>query len=178
MLYPLRGKRPQLGPGCFVAPGARVIGDVIMGEGTTVWFNAVLRGDNLQPIRIGRFTNVQDGCILHTEDERGTVLGDYVTMGHRSIVHCATVHDRCLIGNGAIVLDGATVGPDAIVAAGAVVPPGAVIPPRSMAMGVPARVVRQLRDEELADIVQSAEDYYHRAQRYLADGWAPDGGGA
>lgn len=173
MLYPYRGTRPQLGPRCYVAPGARIIGKVILGEGTSVWFNAVLRGDDLQGIRVGRFTNIQDCCVLHTEDIRGTVLGDYVTMGHSAIVHCATVNDRSLIGNGAIILDGATVGPDAIVAAGAVVPPDTVVPPRTLAMGIPARVVRELSEEDLAMIVARAEEYHERALAYLAEEWAP-----
>jgi carbonic anhydrase/acetyltransferase-like protein (isoleucine patch superfamily) len=173
MLYPLGGKRPQIGPRCYVAPGAHLIGEVILEDGASVWFNAVLRSDNRAVIRIGRRSNVQDGCVMHTENDMDTLIGEEVTIGHCAIVHAATVRDRSLIGMQAVVLDGAVVGPESFVAAGALVPPRMVVPPRTLVMGAPAKVIRELTDADLAMIRASAEDYFQRAQRFLSEDWAP-----
>lgn len=174
MLYPFHGKCPRLGPRCYVAPGACLIGDVLLAEGASVWFNAVLRSDKrTSRIAIGRWSNVQDGCVMDTEEGQGVLIGDEVTIGHLAIVHAATVHDRSLIGMHAVILDGAVVGPESFVAAGALVPPRAVVPPRTLVMGTPAKVVRELTDEDVRMLRASAEDYYQRAQRYLAEDWAP-----
>lgn len=174
MLYPFAGKRPQIGARCYVAPGAHLIGDVVLAEGASVWFNAVLRSDKrTSRIEIGRHSNVQDGCVMDSEEGQGVLLGEEVTIGHLAIVHAATIHDRSLIGMHAVILDGAVVGPESFVAAGALVPPRMVVPPRMLVMGTPAKIIRALTDEDLRMLRESAEDYYQRAQRYLAEGWAP-----
>lgn len=141
---------PVLDPTAWVAPGAVVVGDVVLGADVSIWYGVVLRGD-VHEIRVGARTNIQDGAIVHVTMGRfGAYIGDEVTVGHRAVVHGCRVGDGALIGIGAIVLDGATVGEGAWVAAGAVVTPGAEIPARMLAVGTPARVVRPLTDEELA----------------------------
>lgn len=145
-----------------------------LAEGASVWFNAVLRSDKRTSyIEIGRRSNVQDGCVMDTEEGHGVFVGEEVTIGHLAIVHAATIHDRSLIGMQAVILDGAVVGPESFVAAGALVPPRMVVPPRTLVMGTPAKVIRELSDEDLRMLRESAEDYYQRAQRYLAEDWAP-----
>jgi len=136
-----KGITPRLHPSVFVAEGARIIGDVEIGEDSSVWFNAVIRGDIL-PIRIGRRTNVQDGCILHTKDGFPLSVGDEVTFGHGATAHGCTIGDLCLLGIGCVVLDGAVVGKGSVIGSGAVVPPGMIVPPHSLVMGVPGKVVR------------------------------------
>ena len=140
MLRPYRGRLPVIDPSAYIDPSAQVIGDVEIGEESSVWMNVVVRGD-VNHIRIGRRSNVQDGTIVHVmHDAHPTVIGDEVTIGHGAIVHGCTIEDRVLIGMGAILLNGARVGADSIVAAGSLVPEGVVIPPRSLAMGSPAKV--------------------------------------
>lgn len=169
-LLPYLDRLPAIGPRVFIADTARVIGDVTLGEGSSVWFGAVVRGD-VQPIRVGARTNIQDLSVLHVTSGRWpTVLGDDVTVGHRVILHGCTVHDRALIGMGAIVMDGAVIGEEAIVGAGALVTPGTQVPPQTLVVGSPARPVRELRAEEVADLRQSAEHYVALAARYLAAG--------
>jgi carbonic anhydrase/acetyltransferase-like protein (isoleucine patch superfamily) len=154
-----RGVRPVLGDQVFLAPGARIIGDVMLGDQSSVWYNAVLRGD-IHFIRIGRKTNIQDGCVLHvTADTHPVTIGHRVTVGHAAIIHGATIEDGCLIGMGAKILDGARVGAGAMVAAGSVVRPGAEIPPGVLAAGVPARVKRELTASESEEIALSSELY-------------------
>jgi carbonic anhydrase/acetyltransferase-like protein (isoleucine patch superfamily) len=138
-----------LHPTAWVAAGSTVVGDVTIGAGSSVWYACVLRGD-VHEIRIGARSNVQDGSVVHvTADRFPCLIGDEVTVGHRAVVHGCSVGDGALVGIGAIVLDGAEVGADALVGAGAVVAPGAVVPDRSLAIGIPARVVRELSDEEV-----------------------------
>ena len=138
-----KGITPRLHPSVFVAEGARVIGDVEIGEDSSVWFNAVIRGDIL-PIRIGRRTNIQDGCILHTKEGFPLAVGDEVTFGHGVTAHGCTIGDLCLLGIGCVVLDGAVIGKGSVIGAGAVVPPGTIVPPHSLVMGVPGKVVKDL----------------------------------
>jgi carbonic anhydrase/acetyltransferase-like protein (isoleucine patch superfamily) len=165
------GVDPRLHDSVFVADGAVVIGDVEIGEDASIWFGAIVRGD-VNHIRIGARTNVQDHSVLHvTTRTHPTVVGEDVTLGHRVTLHGCTVRDRCLIGIGAVVLDGAEIGPDAMVGAGALVAPGTVIPPGTLALGAPARVKRPLAAEELAFLRASAERYVHHAREYLAQGW-------
>jgi carbonic anhydrase/acetyltransferase-like protein (isoleucine patch superfamily) len=122
----------------FVAPTALVLGDVVLGEETSVWYGAVVRGD-VGPIRVGARTNLQDGCVLHvTTGLPGLTVGDEVTVGHRAVLHGATIADRCLVGMGAILLDGCTVGEESLIGAGSVVREGTIVPPRSFAAGIPA----------------------------------------
>jgi carbonic anhydrase/acetyltransferase-like protein (isoleucine patch superfamily) len=142
-----------------VADTASIVGDVHLGDGSSVWFSAVLRGD-YGPIRIGRRTNIQDNAVVHiASDGSGTTIGDDVTIGHGAVVHACTLGDACLIGIGSIVLDGAEVGAESFVAAGSLVTPGTTIPPRSFVLGRPARVLRLASDAEVTDIRQSAARY-------------------
>jgi carbonic anhydrase/acetyltransferase-like protein (isoleucine patch superfamily) len=163
---------PRLHESVFVAEGAVVIGDVEVGERSSIWFGAVVRGD-VNAIRIGARTNLQDLTVVHVTSRTPAFLGDDVTLGHRVVVHGCTVRDRSLIGIGAVVLDGAVVGPDAMVGAGALVPPGMIVPPGTLALGSPARVKRDLTAEEIASLADSAARYAGHAARYRAQGWSP-----
>lgn len=150
---------PRVDPTAFVDDSAQIIGDVEIGAESSVWMNAVVRGD-VNWIRIGRRTNIQDGAIVHVMREtHPTVIGDEVTVGHGVIVHGSTIGDRCLIGMGAILLNGVEVGPDTIIAAGALLLEGTRIPPRSLVVGSPGQVRRPLRDDELGTIRQYAARY-------------------
>jgi gamma-carbonic anhydrase len=159
VILPFRGIEPKIDPSAFLAPTCVVAGDVEIGADTSVWFQAVIRGD-VNRIRIGRRTNVQDLVVVHVTWQTGpTTIGDDVTLGHGAVVHAATIHDRSLIGMRAVVLDGAEIGPDAIVGAGAVVPPGMCVPPGMLALGVPAKVVRPLTDADRKMILELGRRY-------------------
>lgn len=161
-------KSPSVDPTAWIAPGAVVVGDVALGPGVGIWYGCVLRGD-VNAIRIGARSNVQDGSVLHvTRNRFETVVGDEVTIGHRAVVHGCRVGDGALIGIGAIVLDGAQVGEGALVGAGAVVTPGKVIPPRSLVVGTPARVVRLLDDDELSKQRERTLHYVELAREHAA----------
>ena len=169
MLRPYRGRLPVIDPSAYVDPSAQVIGDVEIGEESSVWMNVVMRGD-VNHIRLGRRSNVQDGTIVHVMNEtHPTAIGDEVTIGHGAIVHGCTIEDRVLIGMGAILLNGARVGSDSIVAAGSLVPEGVVIPPRSLAMGSPARVRKTLSDAEVASILEYSGNYVRYRLDYMGD---------
>jgi len=156
---PFAGCWPRLGEDVYLAETAAVVGDVVLGARTSVWYSAVVRGDT-NWIRVGDDVNVQDGAVVHTtRDEFPTTIGDLVTIGHLAMLHGCTVERGALIGIGARVLDGARIGAEAMVAAGALVPPGAEIPPRSLVLGAPARVRRTLSDEELAYNRETALNY-------------------
>ena len=165
MLIEFRGITPKLAEGVFVAEDAAVIGDVEIGEGSSVWFQTVLRGD-IHRIRIGKRTNVQDQCALHVTRKDPLRVGDEVTIGHGAVVHGCTVEDLCLIGIGAIVLDGAVIGRGSVVGAGAVVSPGTVVPPRSLVLGVPGKVVRALKPEAEDRNRETAANYVELARAY------------
>jgi len=157
---------PRIHPEAWLAPGAVVIGDVEIGARSSVWFGTVVRGD-VHHIRIGARSNLQDHCVVHvTRGLHPARIGDEVTVGHRATVHGCTVGDGALIGIGAIVLDGAEIGEEALVAAGALVPPGAVVPARRLVVGVPARVVRALRPDEVAGQRERALEYVETARLY------------
>ena len=158
---------PTIHPTTFVAASATIIGDVVLAEDTSVWFGAVLRGDN-DAIRIGPRTNIQDQVIVHVDPDEPCTIGADVTVGHRAIIHAATIEDGCLIGMGAIVLNGAVVGAGSIVGAGAVVREGEVIPPRSLVVGIPAKVVRQLTDAQVQENLASAARYVANSRAYMA----------
>ena len=164
------GRAPRLHPTAFVAETGVVVGDVELGDSASIWFGTVVRGD-VHHVRIGARTNLQDLTVVHvTGGKHPTIVGDDVTVGHRAVLHGCTVHDRCLIGIGAVVLDGAVVGPDAMVGAGALVPPGMVVPPGTLVLGSPARVKRALTPEELAFFRSSAERYAGYAAEYRKGG--------
>jgi len=164
------GHRPELGRGVFLAETCAVIGDVAIGDESSIWYGTVIRGD-VMPIRIGARTSVQDNTVVHaTSGVAGTIIGDGCTIGHGAIIHACTVEDGCLIGMGAIVLDGARIGRGSLVGAGALVTPGTDIPPGSLVIGSPARVKRSLDAREREQLVSSAEHYVELTRRYLAEG--------
>lgn len=153
-------------PSVFVAPGAFVVGDVVIGENSSVWYNAVLRGDMAQ-IVIGKNTNVQDGCILHTDPGSQLRLGDYVTVGHGAILHGCTVQEGSLVGMGAIVLDGAVIGRNCLIGAGALVTRRTVVPDGSLVLGNPAKIKRSLSAKEQENLRDNAYEYIALAQKML-----------
>ena len=158
LIRPFHDCTPEIHPAARLAETAAVIGEVILAENVTVWYGAVLRGD-VGPIRIGRGSNIQDNCTVHCAVDVPTVVGENVVVGHGAILHSCTVGDGCLIGMGAILLDGCVIGEGSVIAAGALVPPGKSIPPRSLVMGVPGRVVRQVTEEECAANLVNAARY-------------------
>ena len=168
MLRAFRGQMPRVHPTAYVDESAQIIGDVEIGDESSVWMNAVVRGD-VNAIRIGRRTNIQDGTVVHVmHDTHPTHIADDVTVGHGAIVHGCTIGARVLVGMGAILLNGATVGEDSILAAGSLVTEGAVLPPRSLVMGSPARVKRPLTDDEVRWVRQSAENYVRYRLDYMS----------
>lgn len=142
----------------WVAPGAHLLGDVTLGEQTSVWYNAVLRGDQ-EKIVVGKASNVQDCCVLHGDAGNDVIVGDYVTVGHSAVLHGCTVEDHCIIGMGAVVLDHAVIGAGSIVGAGAVVSAGTIVPPRSLVVGIPGKVKKTLTEEDLAGNLANAQEY-------------------
>lgn len=159
---------PTVAESAWIAPGAVVAGDVHLAEDSSVWFGAVLRADTAQ-VRVGRRSNVQDGCVLHVDEGKPCILGEEVTLGHGAIVHGAIVEDRCLIGIRAVVLSGARIGTGSVVGAGALITENKVIPPGSLVVGVPGRVIRQLSAEEQEQIKASADHYVRNARRFRRD---------
>ncbi len=157
---------PKVDDSVFVARNAIILGDVTIGEESSVWYGCTLRGD-INRIVIGAHTNIQDGVIVHVADKFGTQVGDWVTVGHRAMLHACTVEDEVLVGMGSIIMDGVTVGARSIVGAGALVTPGTVIPPGSMVLGSPARVTRSLTEEEQAGIKTMAMRYVYTSREYL-----------
>ena len=159
MLRPYRGQMPRVHPTAFIDDSAQVIGDVEIGEESSVWMCVVMRGD-VNQIRVGRRSNVQDGTIVHVmKDTHPTTIGDDVTIGHGAIVHGCTIEDRCLIGMGAILLNGVTVGAGSIIAAGSLLPEGTQVPACSLVMGSPGKVRRTLSDADLSEIQMYADRY-------------------
>ena len=160
LIKEVRGFTPQIGKNCFLAENATIVGDVVMGDGCSVWFNAVLRGD-VNSIRIGNNVNIQDGSVLHTLYEKSTVeIGDYVSIGHNVTVHGAKIDDYALIGMGAILLDYAHVGEGAIVAAGALVLSNTVIEPGSLWAGVPAKFIKKIPEAQSKELNQKIANGY------------------
>jgi carbonic anhydrase/acetyltransferase-like protein (isoleucine patch superfamily) len=164
-VFRLAGRSPQLDPTAWVAPNATVIGDVRLAAGASVWWNAVLRGDN-DPIVIGENTNIQDGSVLHTDEGVPLTLGRDITVGHMVMLHGCTVGDGSLIGIGSIVLNRAVIGRNCLIGANSLIPEGKVIPERSLVMGSPGKVVRELSDEEVARLLHGAAHYVDNASRY------------
>jgi carbonic anhydrase/acetyltransferase-like protein (isoleucine patch superfamily) len=164
-LYELDGNAPSLATGAWVADSAQVIGSVVLGENTSVWFGAVLRGDN-ETLTVGRNSNVQDLSVLHSDMGSPLTLGENVTIGHQVMLHGCTVGDNTLIGIQAVILNNARIGRNCIVGAGAVVTEGKEFPDNSLIIGAPAKVVRTLDDAAAAKLRQSAEHYVDNARRY------------
>jgi carbonic anhydrase/acetyltransferase-like protein (isoleucine patch superfamily) len=167
MILTLAGRTPRIGEGVYVAPSADVIGEVELAADSSVWFQCVLRGD-IEPIRIGASSNIQDGTVIHTMKGAPTIVGEWVTVGHQATLHACVVGDHCLIGMGAVLLNNVQVGEGSIVAAGSLVAENTVIPPRSLYMGVPARFKRAVTDDELAFIDMHATNYLRYKKDYLA----------
>ena len=174
MLHSFEGLSPKIAPDVFVASGVHIIGDVEIGSDSSIWFGSVLRGD-IHRIRIGKRTNIQDLSMLHVNhytlpdkrDGRTTIIGDDVTIGHHAMLHGCIIEDACLIGMRATILDDAHIGKESIVGAGALVTKGKIFPPRSLIIGSPAKVVRQLSDEEVASLYDSAARYVEYKNRYM-----------
>jgi carbonic anhydrase/acetyltransferase-like protein (isoleucine patch superfamily) len=161
------GRTPDVAGAIFVAHNATVVGDVVLGPLSSVFFGAVLRGD-IQEIRIGEGTNIQDNAVVHLADDHAAIIGAWCTVGHAAIVHACTIGDECLVGMGATVLDGARIGARSIVGANSLVPLGFECPPGSMVYGSPARLVRPLSPREAASIRPWAEKYTHVARAFAA----------
>lgn len=155
-------RQPTLGPDVYIASTAVVLGDVTLGAHSSVWYNAVLRGD-INRIIVGEYSNIQDNAVLHLADHFPCILGRHVTVGHSAIVHACTVEDECLVGMGATILDGALIGAQSIVGANALVTQGMIVPPGSMVLGSPAKVVRPLSQAERDSLRGWAEKYVHNA---------------
>lgn len=166
-LYRISDLEPQLGRGAWVAPSADLIGDVRLGNRASVWFGAVLRGDNTALV-LGNDTNFQDGAIGHSDPGYPLTIGERVTIGHQAILHGCSIADDCLVGMGARILNGAVIEPECIVGAGALITEGKRFERGSLIVGTPARTVRQVTDEEKALLRASAEHYVKKAQRYFS----------
>ncbi len=159
---------PEISKGVYVAPGAWIIGKVKIEEEASIWFNTVLRGD-VNYIKVGKKTNIQDNCVVHVEtDGCSTIIGDEVTIGHNAVIHACTIEDRCLIGMGATLLDGSFIGEGSIVGANTLISKGKKYPKRSLILGSPGKVIREVTDEEYEMILISASRYVALAGSYLA----------
>jgi carbonic anhydrase/acetyltransferase-like protein (isoleucine patch superfamily) len=163
--YSIDARHPQLAEPVWIAPNATVIGDVRLARNVSIWWNAVLRGDN-DPISIGENTNIQDGSVLHTDIGVPLAIGANVTVGHMVMLHGCTIGDGSLIGIGAIVLNRAVIGRECLIGAGSLIPEGKVIPERSLVMGSPGRIIRQLTDEDIARMRASAQHYVEHMRHY------------
>jgi carbonic anhydrase/acetyltransferase-like protein (isoleucine patch superfamily) len=169
MIYEFEGKRPVIGKAVFIAPTAAIIGDVHIGDGSSIWYGAVLRGDENQ-IFVGSNTSIQDNAVLHTNQESATRVGNDVTIGHGALIEGCTIEDGAVIGMGAVVLEQSIVGSQAMIAAGSVVARGAMIPPKTLAAGSPAVVKKELSGEALRAIEISAPVYRKLTESYLEQG--------
>ncbi len=160
LILPVEGVSPVIGKNCFLAPNATIVGDVMMGDECSVWFNAVIRGD-VNSIRIGNKVNIQDGAVLHcTYKKTKTIIGDNVSIGHNAIVHGCTIHDNVLIGMGSIIMDNAVVHSNTIIAAGAVVLEGTICEAGSIYAGVPAKKVKDIPEEKISGEINRIADNY------------------
>jgi len=169
MIRSYRGKHPVLGSAVYIDQSAQVIGDVEIGDHSSIWFNCVVRGD-VYYIRIGHHSNIQDGTVVHvTRDTNATLIGNYVSIGHNATIHGCTIQDRCLIGMGSVILDTADIGTESIVAAGAVVPIGMKVPPRSLVAGVPATIKKELNEKDIEFIDRFWKNYIEYKEIYLAE---------
>ncbi len=164
-LTEFRGKRPRISSSAYVSPSASLIGDVEVGEGSSIWENAVLRGD-MGRIRIGRHSSIQDSCTIHTDIGGQCIVGDFVTVGHNAVIHGSTVHSYVIVGVNSTLLEGSEIGPNSMVAAGSVVLEKEKTPPRVLLAGVPAKPVRNLDESDLEAIKYAAEAYVELVKQY------------
>ena len=170
MIYEYEGRRPKLdGERIFIAPSADVIGDVVLGEDTGVWFNATVRGD-LEPIVVGRGTNIQDGSTVHTDTGIPTTIGENVTIGHNCVIHGCDIGDGCLIGMGSVILSGAKIGRNCLIGGGSLVTGGTEVPDGMLVLGSPAKVVKPLGEGAVAKGLENSARYVKKKDQYLAAG--------
>ena len=165
MIYQLGDQIPQLGEDVYIAPSADVIGSVSLGARSSVWFGAVLRGDNDQ-ISVGARSNIQDNTVIHVDAGVPVTIGDDVSIGHSVVIHGCTIRDKALIGNGAVVLDFAEIGENSLVGANALVTERKLLPARSLILGSPAKVIRELTNDEVEQLSHNVQSYLNKAQRY------------
>lgn len=166
LLHSFNNRLPKVSENVFMAEGSHIIGDVTLGKSCSIWFGAVLRGDD-NYIIVGEGSNIQDNCVVHvTRDTNPTIIGNNVTIGHSAIIHGAEIGDNCLIGMGAIVMDGCRIGNNTIIAAGSLIPGGKEIPSGVLCMGSPAKVIREITEEERIKIKSSAEHYMKVVEGY------------
>lgn len=165
MIYPYKDKHPQIDPSAFIADFTTITGDVKIGAESSVWFNTIVRGD-VAPTIIGKKTNIQDLCMLHQSPDNPLILEDNVTIGHQVTLHSCMVRKNALVGMGSIILDGAEIGEGAFIGAGSLVPQGKVIPPGKLAFGRPAKVIRDLNEDDIADMERIVREYAEKAAYY------------
>lgn len=168
MLVPFQGRVPEVHSTVYMAPGSQIVGDVRIGAQSSIWFNAVLRGD-LAPVVIGERCNIQDNVVGHVNSGQPLVIEDDVSVGHSAIVHGCTIRRGALIGMGAVVLNGAEIGEYALIGAGSVVTENTVIPPRTLALGSPARVVRELDEQDLMRLSKTTSSYVEKGRQYMME---------
>jgi carbonic anhydrase/acetyltransferase-like protein (isoleucine patch superfamily) len=165
MIYPYNGKSPNIAPSAFIADYVTISGDVTIGDESGIWFNTSIRGD-VAPTIIGKKVNIQDNCVLHQSPNNPLIIEDEVSVGHQVILHSSIIRSRALIGMGSIILDGAEIGEGAFIGAGSLVPQGKKIPPNTLAFGRPAKVIRELTEEDIADMKRISREYAEKAQYY------------
>ena len=165
IIYPFKEKKPDIHPSVYLSENAVVTGDVKIGEESSVWFNSVIRGD-VAPTIIGKKVNIQDNSVLHQSPGNPLILEDEVTIGHSVILHSCHVEQGALVGMGSIVLDGAVIGKGAFIGAGSLVPQGKTIPPNTLAFGRPAKVIRELNEEDIKDMHRISREYAEKGQLY------------
>lgn len=167
-IAPFKGVWPLIEESVFLADGVRVLGDVSIAESANIWFNSVVRGDE-NAIRIGRFTNIQDNTTIHVQDTHSCTVGDYVTVGHNSLLHGCQIANNCIIGMGSVIMNGVEIGENCIIGARSLITENKVIPPNSLVVGSPARVIRKLEPEQIEEIHESALHYHKLAVEYIKD---------
>lgn len=165
MIYPFKNKSPKISPTAFIADYVTITGDVEIGDESSIWFNTVIRGD-VAPTIIGKKVNVQDNSVLHQSPNNPLILEDEVTVGHQVILHSCIIRKNALIGMGSIILDQAEIGEGAFIGAGSLVPQGKVIPPNTLAFGRPAKVIRELNEEDIKDMQRITREYAEKGQYY------------
>jgi len=158
MIYKFKDKTPDTKKAAFIAESADIVGDVTLGEDSTIWFNTSLRGD-IAPVVVGKGTNIQEGAVLHVEHNTPCIVGDNVTVGHGAIIHGTKIGSRSLVGMGAIILSNSEIGEDSVVGAGALVTEGKIFPPKSLIIGSPARKIREITDSDIERMKKASEEY-------------------